>query len=203
MVNATNLNAGRSLERLAHLRLSIILVCFNTDLPSTWLSRQWRLEKVKMILIRIYFDLYFEIEWEENYRSFFLTIVHNQRFQLQFFLERSVKIKPTFSKMAQINRKLCLERRGRKRKLKMKIIGQFVWGSSDSSLLFFFFKSRCGDKCVKEERLCDGGYMWIERKIVQSRCKKTRFVNFSIVRLWGWLLLGSKTKCLQINGGEE
>ena len=40
MVNATNLNAGRSLERLAHLRLSIILVCFNTDLPSTWLSRQ-------------------------------------------------------------------------------------------------------------------------------------------------------------------
>ena len=40
MVNATNLNAGRSLERLAHLRLSIILVCFNTDLPSTWLSWQ-------------------------------------------------------------------------------------------------------------------------------------------------------------------
>ena len=45
-----------------------------------------------MILIRIYFDLYFEIESEENYRSFFLTIiVHNQRFRLQFFLERSVK----------------------------------------------------------------------------------------------------------------
>ena len=39
-------------------------------------------------------------------------------------------------------------------------------GSSGSSLLFFFFKSRCGDKCVKEERLCDGGYMWIERNIV-------------------------------------
>ena len=76
-------------------------------------------------------------------------------------------------------------------------------GSSGSSLLFFFFKSRCGDKCVKEERLCDGGYMWIERNIVQSRCKKTRFVNFSIVRLWGWLLLGSETKCLQVNGGEE
>ena len=88
-----------------------------------------------MILIRIYFDLYFEIESEENYRSFFLTIiVHNQRFRLQFFLERSVKIKPTFSEMAQINRKLCLERRGRKRKgvsknfsLKsMKMIGQFL-----------------------------------------------------------------------------
>ena len=78
-----------------------------------------------------------------------------------------------------------------------------IGGSSGSSLLFFFFKSRCGDKCVKEERLCDGGYMWIERNIVQSRCKKTRFVNFSIVRLWGWLLLGSKTKRLQINGGEE
>ena len=40
MVNATNLNAGRRLERLAHLRLSIILVCLNTDLPSTWLSWQ-------------------------------------------------------------------------------------------------------------------------------------------------------------------
>ena len=99
-----------------------------------------------MILKRICFDLYFEIESEENYRSFFLTIVHNQRFRLQFFLERSVKIKPTFSKMAQINRKLCLERRGRKRKgvsknfsLKsMKIIGQFF---GDLVALHYCFSS--------------------------------------------------------------
>ena len=85
-----------------------------------------------MILIRIYFDP--TLSQKKITDPFFLTIVHNQRFQLQFVLERSVKIKPTFSKMAQINRKLCLERRGRKRKgvsknfsLKsMKMIGQFL-----------------------------------------------------------------------------
>ena len=163
-----------------------------------------------MIYIFWYFDLYFEIESEVNYRYSFFTFVHTQRFQLKFFLERSSRTNKAYF-FLKFNRKLCLERRGRKREgvsnnvsLKsLKIIWQMFWGSSGSSSLFFFLKSRCGDKCVKEERLCDGGYMWIERNIVQSSCKKTRFVNFSIVRLWGWLLLGSETKCLQINGGEE
>ena len=42
-----------------------------------------------MIYIFWYFDLYFEIESEVNYRYSFFTIVHTQRFQLKFFLERS------------------------------------------------------------------------------------------------------------------
>ena len=99
-----------------------------------------------MILIRIYFGLYFEIESEENYRSFFSHHCPQSALPITIFLEQSVKIKPTFSKMAQINRKLCLERRGRKRKgvsknfsLKsMKIIGQFL---GDLVALHYCFSS--------------------------------------------------------------
>ena len=72
---------------------------------------------------------------------FFLTIVHNQRFRLQFFLERSVKIKPTFSKNGSNQQEIVFgkareEKEGCIKKFQLKI-NENNWaifgGSSGSS----------------------------------------------------------------------
>ena len=163
-----------------------------------------------MIYIFWYFDLYFEIESEVNYRYSFFTIVHTQRFQLKFFLERSSRTNKAyfFSETQQeiVYGKARKEKGGCVKQCQLKIIENNLANVLRIQWLFIIvFLPQIqvwGQVCKRGKALRWRLHVDWE-KYCTVQVQKKRFVNFSIVRLWGWLLLGSETKCLQINGGEE